>query len=236
MRGKTVLITGANGGLGSALVEQIAKDEPKKIYCGVRDVKNSEFLKSFAQNIELLELDISNKNSIKQAISNIDELDILINNAGINLGGRVNSDDFSEIEVNLFGTINLTQALFAKLSHSGAKVINITSSLSLINLPTMANYCISKAALRSYTQALRAELAIFGAKVFEALSGPIDTRLTAGVDMPKASPQDVASAIVAGAKKDNFEIYTDDFAINLKKELDKDYTSVEMGMMQSIKG
>ncbi|MFA7070238.1 MAG: hypothetical protein WC144_05290, partial [Sulfurimonas sp.] len=73
-------------------------------------------------------------------------------------------------------------------------------------------------------------------KVFEALSGPIDTRLTAGVDMPKASPQDVASAIVAGAKKDNFEIYTDDFAINLKKELDKDYTSVEMGMMQSIKG
>ncbi len=236
MNNKIVLITGAAGGLGSALVAEVAKKNPKKIYCGVRDLSSAEFLKNISSAVELLELDISKSDSIKSAISAIENLDVLINNAGINKGGRVIDGDFSEIEVNLFGTMNLTSALFSKLTHKEAVVINVTSSLALINLPIMACYCISKAALRSYTQALRAELSFYGARVFEALSGPIDTRLSAGADMPKAKPSDVAKAIIDGINGSSYDIYTDDYAKELKAALDENYAIVERDMSYSLKG
>ncbi|MDD3463800.1 MAG: SDR family NAD(P)-dependent oxidoreductase, partial [Sulfurospirillaceae bacterium] len=120
---------------------------------------------------------------------------------------------------NTKGTMQLTQALFSKLKHKDTKVINITSVLALVNLPIMAGYCVSKSALHSFTQALRAELSNYGAKVYEVLPGPIDTRLTEGSPMPKAQPIEIVKGVFEGISQDKIEIYPDQFSKMIAKRL-----------------
>lgn len=234
MKGKSVLITGANGGLGSAFLDAFIELETSKIYACARDKETLSRYEN-QSNVVILELDISDKNSIDKCIKEIDTLDILINNAGINKNERLDSD-FSEIEVNLFGTINFTTALLPKLQHKDAKIVNVTSILALINLPIMANYSISKAALHSYTQALRAEMSLFDAEVYEVLAGPIDTRLTAGSDLPKAQPSDIVKATLKSIESKNFEIYPDEFSINMHEGLLADPIGVERDIAMSLRG
>ncbi len=234
MRDKSILITGANGGLGSAFLDALIELGISKIYACARDKKTLAKYENHS-NIVILELDICDKNSIDSCVQNIDSLDILINNAGLNKNERLNGD-FSEIDVNLFGTINLTSALMPKLQHKDAKIVNISSILALINLPIMANYSISKAALHSYTQALRAEMALFDAEVYEVLAGPIDTRLSADSPMPKAQPSDIVKATLQSIQNKNFEIYPDEFAINLREGLLADPIGVERDIALSIRG
>lgn len=221
MKNKTILITGANGGLGCVFVEKILAQNPSMIYCAARDIKSLESLKALSEKIIPLELDISSKESINSAVAKIANLDILINNAGVNSNTRLFDNRSSlDIEVNLNGTINLTQALLLKLKESKGVVINITSVLALVNLPILGNYCISKSALHSFTQALRAEFALFGGEVYEVLPGPIETKMTEGSPLPKTSPQDVVDATLDSINKKLFEIYPDNFAKLIKKRLD----------------
>lgn len=113
----------------------------------------------------------------------------------------------------------VTKAFFEKLKSSKGKVVNITSILALANLPLMANYCISKAALHSFTQALRAEFSQFEGEVYEVLPGPIETRMTEGFPMPKTKPEDIAAAVVKSMAKKEFEIYPDGFSQMVKQRL-----------------
>lgn len=234
MENKTILLTGANGGLGKAFVNELIKQKPKKLYCAIRDLSKKEELESLDSCIEVVELDISKKESIIHLVSKIDNLDILINNAGISKNRRLFDENFSEIEVNLKGTINLTRELYLKLQHKDAIVVNITSILALVNLPLMADYCISKSALHSFTQALRAEMSAFEAKVFEVLPGPIDTRLTEGSPLPKAKPEDIAKAVLEDIENNLYEIYPDDFSKMIKERLDKEPTKVVEEFSMSI--
>lgn len=219
MENKIVLITGANGGLGSVFVKQILELNPSKIYCSARDIKSLEKIKSLSSKVEVLEMDIASKESINKAVSKIDRLDILINNAAANSNSRLFDDSFLDIEVNLKGTINLTEALFEKLKASKGTVVNITSIVALINIPTFANYSISKSALHSFSQALRAEFGLFGGEVYEVLPGPIETKMTAGSPMKMAKPQEIVDAVLTSIKNREFEIYPDEFALMVKQRL-----------------
>ncbi len=234
MNNKTIFLTGANGGLGKAFIEELISFNPKKIYCAARDIKTLDQIKNLDKCIETVQLDITDINSIKNVVSQVESLDILINNAGINNNKRLFDDNFTEIEVNLKGTMNLTKALFEKLQHSNAKVINITSILALINLPVMADYCISKSALHSFTQALRAELAQFGCEVYEVLPGPMETKMTEGVPMPKAQPNDIVKAILEAIDQKEFEIFPDEFSKMIKQRLDKEPKAIEQDFALSI--
>lgn len=220
MENKIVLITGANGGLGTVFVKKILELNPSKIYCTARDSKSLETLKAMSSLIEVIEMDITSKDSINAAVAQIEKLDVLINNAGVNSNSKLFDDSFMDIEVNLKGTMNLTQALFEKLKNSKGSVVNITSILALINLPILANYCISKSALHSFTQALRAEVGLFGGEVYEVLPGPIETRMTEGSPMPKTSPEDIVNAVLAAIKNKEFEIYPDGFSQMVKQRLE----------------
>ena len=219
MENKIVLITGANGGLGSVFVKAILEQNPSKIYCSARDIKSLESIKALSNVIEVLEMDITSSDSIDKATSKIDKLDILINNAGTNSNTKLFDNQFSDLEVNLKGTLNLTQVLFEKLKTSKGTVINITSVLALVNLPMLANYCISKSALHSFTQALRAEFGLFGGEVYEVLPGPIETRMTEGFPMPKTKPQDIVKVVLESIEKKEFEIYPDGFSQMVKQRL-----------------
>ncbi|MGC9350532.1 MAG: SDR family NAD(P)-dependent oxidoreductase [Sulfurovum sp.] len=219
MENKTVLITGANGGLGRAFVESILEQNPRKLYCAARDIKSLDEIRKLSPVIEPIALDITDKDSITHTVAAIDSLDLLINNAGVNTNSRLFDSSFLDIEVNLKGTVNLTEAFFEHLKASQGKVVTITSILALVNLPLMANYAVSKSALHSFTQALRAEFTLFGGEVYEVLPGPIETRMTEGFPMPKAKPEEIVKEVMGAMKNKTFEIYPDGFSQMIKQRL-----------------
>ncbi|MCW8954194.1 MAG: SDR family NAD(P)-dependent oxidoreductase [Sulfurimonas sp.] len=235
MQNKTILVTGANGGLGNAFVQVLLEQKPKKIYAAARDISTLEHLKHIS-NIELLELDITNISSVEAARKKANDIDVLINNAGINSNSRIFDSDFSDMDVNYIGTANLCKSYFEYAKENKMQIINISSIVALCNLPIMAKYSISKSALHSFTQALRAELKVYNSEVYEVLPGPIKTRLTEGSDMPTADPIDVAKKVLNDVKAGELEIFPDVFAEMVRDRLATDPQGVEADFTKSLAG
>lgn len=235
MQNKTILVTGANGGLGNAFIEALLEQNPKKIYAAARDIKTLENFKN-RNNVELLELDITDAASLQAAREKANDIDVLINNAGVNSNGRIFSTNSNDMDVNYKGTANLCKSYFEYAKEHKMQIINISSIVALCNLPIMAEYSISKSALHSFTQALRAELKAYGSEVYEVFPGPIDTRLTEGADMPKADPMDVAKEVLRCVAKREFEIFPDGFAKIIQERLIADPQGVEADFAMSVAG
>jgi len=203
---KTVLITGANRGIGQALVEEALRRGAKRVYAGTRQP-----LAHSDGRVTPLTLDVTNLAEIQEAAESIESLDILINNAGVSP-----FDDLSDrrvleqqLAVNLFGPYDVTQAFLPLLTQSRGAIVNILSLSSLASVPFSPAYSISKAAAFSLSQSLRTLLAGRGISVHRVLPGPVDTDMTRGLDIPKASPQSVARAILDGVEKSEEEIFPD---------------------------
>jgi NAD(P)-dependent dehydrogenase (short-subunit alcohol dehydrogenase family) len=202
----TILVTGANRGIGKALIEEALRRGAKRVYAGVRQ--------PFAQadrRVTPLILDITNGAQIRAAAEKVDALDILINNAGISVQNDLSDRAALErlLAVNLFGTYDVTQAFLPVLSGSRSAIVNILSLASIAAVPFDPLYSISKAAAFSLSQSLRALLAGRGVSVHIVLPGPIDTEMTRNLDIPKASPESTARAILDGVEKEEEEIFPD---------------------------
>jgi NAD(P)-dependent dehydrogenase (short-subunit alcohol dehydrogenase family) len=198
---KTGLITGANRGIGRALVEEALRHGAQTVYAGTRGPwQHSD------QRVTPLTLDVTNATQIQQAVTEIGSLDVLINNAGIAMYDDLSKPDVIEqhLAFNLFGPLNVTRAFLPLLKRSKGAVVNNLSTSALAALPI-----ISKAAALSMTQSLWAFLAGQGVTVHAILTGPVDTDMTRSVDFPKASPESVAAAIFDGLEKGEEEIFPD---------------------------
>jgi NAD(P)-dependent dehydrogenase (short-subunit alcohol dehydrogenase family) len=203
---KTVLVTGANRGIGQALVEEALRRGAKLVYAGTRQP-----LAHPDRRVTPLTLDVTNAEQIQAAVESVESLDILVNNAGIAL-----YDDLSDraaleqhLAVNLFGTYGVTQAFLPLLTRSRGAIVNNVSTMALAPLPLTPAYAISKAAAFNMTQSLRALLAGRGVSVHAVLTGPVDTDMTRGFDIPKSSPESVARAIFDGVENGEEEIFPD---------------------------
>ena len=204
--GSTILVTGANRGLGKALVEEALRRGAKRVYAGARQ--------SFAHadgRVTPLTLDVTNAAQIRAAVERINALDILINNAGISVQNDLSDRAALErlLAVNLFGTYDMTQAFLPVLARSRGALVNGLSLASLAAVPFDPLYSISKAAAFSLSQSLRALMAGRGVSVHIVLPGPIDTDMTRNLDIPKASPENTARAILDGVEKREEEIFPD---------------------------
>jgi len=115
IKNKTILLTGANGGLGQAFIKALVALEPKKLYCAARDTTTLTAFRDFHPSIEIVELDITSKDSISALKNHILELDILINNAGTNRNQRLFDTECTEVDINFKGTMSLTHAFFEML-------------------------------------------------------------------------------------------------------------------------
>jgi NAD(P)-dependent dehydrogenase (short-subunit alcohol dehydrogenase family) len=202
----TVLVTGANRGLGKALVEEALRRDAKRVYAGTRQ--------SFAhvdKRVTPLTLDVTSSAQIRAAAEKVDALDILINNAGISFQNDLSDRAALErlLAVNLFGTSDVTQAFLPVLAHSRGAIVNVLSLAALAAVPFDSLYSISKAAAFSLSQSLRALLAGRGVSVHIVLPGPIDTDMTRDLDIPKASPESAARAILDGLERGDEEIFPD---------------------------
>jgi NAD(P)-dependent dehydrogenase (short-subunit alcohol dehydrogenase family) len=205
LSGKTVLVTGANRGIGQALAAEALARNARQVYAGTRQP-----LAHPDARVTPLTLDVTSPEQVQAAAGQIGSLDLLINNAGIALMDDLTDPAVIErhLAVNLFGTYAVTQAFRPALSRSGGAIINVLSVNSLAPLPFIRPaYSISKAAAFSLTQSLRVLLAGEGIRVHAVLPGPVDTDMLRGADIPKASPEAVARAIfdaVANGEEDIF--------------------------------
>ena len=211
IQGKTVLITGANRGIGAALVRAFLKAGAGKIYAGAR---NPSALPAFNDaRVVPLKLDITNPTDVAVAVKSAGDVDVLVNNAGVASGGSILTSSAGELagdmDVNYYGTVRMMQAFAPALEQRKGTIANVISVVGLASLPTLAGYSATKAALFSATQAARAALQAKNVKVIGIYPGPIDTELAASLTMDKASPDDTAEDIVAGIIAGQDEIYPD---------------------------
>ncbi|RZU03261.1 short-subunit dehydrogenase [Kribbella rubisoli] len=203
---RTVLITGANRGIGRALVEEALRRGAKRVYAGTRVA-----LIHPDERVTYLSLDVTDQAQIEAAAKTVESLDVLVNNAGLaaydNLGDRALLEQ--HLAVNLFGPHAMTSAFLPQLVESRGAIVNVLSVAALASLPMIPAYSISKAAAFSLTQSQRALLAPQGVRVHAVLTGPTDTEMSRDLDVPKASPESVARAIFDGVAAGDEEIFPD---------------------------
>jgi NAD(P)-dependent dehydrogenase (short-subunit alcohol dehydrogenase family) len=201
-----ILITGANRGLGAALVEEALKRGVARVYAATRQPYSHPDAR-----VTNLVLDITDEAQVQAAAHQVPELDILVNNAGY--AGYDDLTDRAALErhlaVNLFGPFTMVNAFLPALMRSKqAIILNVLSTAALAALPIIPSYAISKAAAFSFSQSLRARLR-GRVKVAIAFPGPIDTEMSASLNAPKASPQSVAAAFLDGLHNGEEEIFPD---------------------------
>jgi len=203
---KTVLITGANRGIGRALVNEALRRGAKRVYAGTRGgPQNAD------ERVTPLTVDVTSVTQIQRAADEVDTLDVLINNAGIAVYDDLSNLDVIErhLAVNFLGLLKVTFAFLPLLRRSQGAIVNNLSLAGLAALPVIPSYSISKAAAFNMTQSLRALLASQGVTVHAVVLGPIDTDMNRGFEIPKASPESAAVGIFDGLEKGEDEIFPD---------------------------
>jgi NAD(P)-dependent dehydrogenase (short-subunit alcohol dehydrogenase family) len=206
---KTILVTGANRGIGQALVAEALSRGVARVYAGTRQP-----LSHPDPRVTPLTLDVTSAAQIQAAAEQVESLDVLINNAGIWL-----SDDLSDrapldqhLAVNFFGMYGVTQAFLPLLARSRGDIVNNLSVNALAPLPLTPAYAVSKAAAFSLTQSLRALWSGRGVRVHAVLTGPVDTDMTRGFDIPKSSAESVAAGIFNGLENGEEDIFPDSYS------------------------
>ena len=237
--GKSVLVTGANRGIGRALVDEALSRGAALVYAGTRQ----PFTHPDAR-VTPLTLDVTDAAQVEAAADQVGALDVLINNAGV-----APYDDLSDaaaleqaLAVNLLGTHRVTRAFLPVLIKSRGAVVNNVSTMAFAPLPLTPAYSVSKAATFSMTQSLRALLAAQGVSVHAVLTGPVDTEMTRGFDVPKATPEAVARAIFDGIENDEDDIFPDSMSAVLAdgwrggvaKALEREYATLVQPQPQPL--
>jgi NAD(P)-dependent dehydrogenase (short-subunit alcohol dehydrogenase family) len=214
--GTVALVTGANRGIGRAIVEALLRRGAKKVYATARQ---PESLKELGDaRIVPLKLDVTDPAQIRSVCASALDVELLISNAGVAVpGGLTGPDDLDaarqQMEVNFFGPFQLFQGMLPLLAkNGGGGAVFIGSLAGLTPVPFVPTYSASKAALHSLTLGARMLFGARGTSIFGVYPGPVDTDMSRSVDMPKATPQAVASAILDGIEAGVEDIYPDPYA------------------------
>jgi NAD(P)-dependent dehydrogenase (short-subunit alcohol dehydrogenase family) len=203
---QTVLITGANRGIGRALVDEALRRGAKRVYAATRGA-----LPTDDPRVTPLTLDVTNVAQIERAAVQVDSLDVLINNAGVAIYDDLSNLDVIEqhFAVNLYGPLRMAHAFLPQLRRAKGAIVTNLSLAGLAALPVIPAYSISKAAALNMTLSLRALLAKEGVTVHAVILGPVDTDMNRGFEIPKASPASAAQRIFDGLERGEEEIFPD---------------------------
>jgi NAD(P)-dependent dehydrogenase (short-subunit alcohol dehydrogenase family) len=158
-----------------------------------------------------LTLDVTNASQIQEAVAAVDTLDVLFNNAGVTIYDDLTNVDVVErhLAVNFLGPLKMINAFLPKLKRSEGAIVNNLSMAGLAPIPAVPSCSISKAGAFNMSQSLRALLAGDGVTVHAVVLGPIDTEMSRGLEVPKASRESAASGIFDGLEKGEDEIFLD---------------------------
>lgn len=220
LTGNTVLITGGSSGIGFEFAKQLLNLGNTVIITG-RDQKKLDKAKSLLPKVHGLRSDVSQINEIKslydQVIKTFPDLNILLNNAGImkaiNFHDNSPLEELSqELDINLAGPIRMAKQFLSHLkTKKKSAIINVTSGLAFVPLPTSPVYCATKAALHSFSLSLRVQLKKATTKVFEVAPPATETELLHldPEDRKRISVmkvEDMVKASLRGIENDTYEI------------------------------
>jgi NAD(P)-dependent dehydrogenase (short-subunit alcohol dehydrogenase family) len=215
IEGSVALVTGANRGLGKAIVAALVEAGAARVYAAARDERR---VLADGPRVVPITLDVTKPEQVAAAAQRARDVTLLINNAGaltsFNLLTTSQADIDADFRVQVHGTLSVIRAFLPVLerARSGATIVNVLSLTSLASFPALGGYSASKAAAYSMTQALRPELKKKNIDVLAALPGPIDTDMVKDLPMPKASPAETASGLLAGIARGDEEIFPDPMA------------------------
>ena len=212
------VVTGANRGLGRALIDALLERGATKVYAFARDVRGVRQDK----RVVPVAFDLLDQGSIIRAAQQAADATLLINNASTAaFAGPLDAEPDkvrSEMAVNYEGTYATIRAFVPVLkANGGGHIVNVLSLLSLASTPPMTGYSASKAAAHSLTQALRPVLAVNGIFVHGVYPAGIDTEMLAGIDAPKTAATQVAAGLLDGLAAGQEDIFPDPNAQAMSK-------------------
>lgn len=221
VQGKVALVTGANRGIGKAILEGLLAAGASKVYAAVRDPQSAEpLVKQHGDKVVVVPIDLAKPDTIAQAAKTASDVELLVNNAGVLRTAKPLDEDALdalgyEMDINVGGLIRMAQAFAPVLkANGGGALVQLNSVASLRAFPDFATYAASKAAAYSITQALRDQLREQGTVVVSVHPGPIDTEMahTAGLGDLVEPPSLVSDAIIAALARGEFHAYPDSMA------------------------
>jgi NAD(P)-dependent dehydrogenase (short-subunit alcohol dehydrogenase family) len=232
IKNAVALVTGANRGIGRALVEALLERDASLIYAAARDVASLDaVVRLDPTRIRALQLDVTSAEDARAAAARAKDLTLLINNAAVLATGRLTDIPVDAVrgnmETNFFGLLNVTTAFVPILERNKGSLVNILTLLSLASMPGVAAYNASKAAGWSLTQSFRADLAKRGIRVHGVFPGAVDTDMARPFEIPKTPAIDVARGTLAGVEADEEDIYPDPMSQQVYAAWREDHKAVE---------
>ncbi len=234
----TVLVTGANRGIGRAIVEEAIARGAAKVYAAVRNVDSAKpLVDEFGDRVVPIRIDLEDPSSIVDAAKVATDVNVVVNNAGV-LKTASAVDDHAveslqyEMNVNVYGLIRMAQAFAPVLkSNNGGVFVQLNSVASIKNFADFATYSASKAASYSITQGLRDSLHNQGTRVISVHPGPIQTDMAsdAGLGEIAEPPSLVATAIFDAIASGDFHVWPDSMA----KQIGGAYQSFAQNVVES---
>jgi NAD(P)-dependent dehydrogenase (short-subunit alcohol dehydrogenase family) len=224
IEGSVALVTGANRGIGLAVVRALVERGARRVYAGARDPSSVPLL----DRVVAVALDVTDHTRVAALAGELPDVDLVVNNAGVGLASPALGADAvaaarAEMEVNYFGTLAVSRELAPVLeANGGGALVNILSILSFMSSAQLATYAASKSAAWSLTNALRIELSGQGTHVVGVHPAFVDTDLVAGLDVPKISPDVVAAAALDAVESGAPEVLVDDRTRGVKAALSRD--------------
>lgn len=212
LAGKTALVTGGTDGIGAQLIRQL-RDKGVTVITSGRDA--GRVAATRADGFEVIEADLATPEGVETVLAAVAgrPIDILVNNAGAGVDHdfREGSPDLAAADRTVFLNFNAPVHLITRLmpglqARPEALVVNVTSGLAIAPRAGGPIYCATKAALRSYTQAVRAQFAGGPVHFLEALPPVVETKMTAGRSSRKMPAAECARQIVAGMESGANEV------------------------------
>jgi NAD(P)-dependent dehydrogenase (short-subunit alcohol dehydrogenase family) len=238
IRGSIALVSGANRGIGRALVEALLDRGARRVYATARDLATLDGVVALDRaRVRPLKLDVTNPGDARAAAGAAGDVNLLINNAGVATaaGAADTSIDMirETMETNFFGLVNVTNAFLPTLREHHGAIVNILTIVALASSPILAAYNASKAAGWSLTQSLRADLARHGITVHGVFPGAVDTDMIRSFTLPKTPAIDVARAVLDGIEAGTEDIFPDPMAQQLYAAWRQDHKAVERQLAAS---
>jgi NAD(P)-dependent dehydrogenase (short-subunit alcohol dehydrogenase family) len=227
------LVTGANRGIGRAVVEALLEAGAAKVYAAGRSLQSlAPVVALDPARIVPLTLDVADRAAIAGLGERAPDVRLLINNAGVLEFGSALDVPLDAIErnftVNFYGPLLTTRALAPVIARNGGgSIANMASIVALASMPGLAGYNASKAALWSLSQSQRGTLAAQGISVHTVFPGPVDTEMAAEITFPKTSPAEVARAVVKGIEDGVEDIFPDAMSAGVYDGWRADHKAIE---------
>ncbi|MEP2280382.1 SDR family oxidoreductase [Maribacter sp.] len=216
---KVALVTGANRGIGKAIVESFLNHGAKKVYLAVRDTNSTKELEEkYGTKVVTVKADVSDTESIQALAQQASDVDIVVNNAGVGesygtIGVDVEKDFMKQLEVNAFGLLRVANAFAKTLEDKKGALVQLNSIASIKNFPQLSTYSASKAASYSLTQGLRADLGSKAVHILSVHPGPVMTDMGKAAGFEEgAATSEISEGIVTALAAGDFHLFPDDMA------------------------